>query len=220
MPPSLTPGTYNLYIDETNTTPLHGNGPNDTYQTARGTSLGTAESATSILVGTAPTVTSQNSTTFAVGSAGTFTVSSTGSPTAALSETGTLPSGVTFTDNGDGTATLAGTPGAGTSGTYPVTIHATNGISPAASQSFTLTVDAAPAITSAASTTFTVGSAGTFTVTSTGKPAATLSETGTLPSGVTFADNGDGTANLAGHPGCGHQWDLPVHHPCRQRHQP
>ena len=48
VPAGLAPGTYNVYIDESNTTPLPGNGPNDAYQTARGTNLGTAESATPI----------------------------------------------------------------------------------------------------------------------------------------------------------------------------
>ena len=59
---------------------------------------------------------------------------------------------MTFTDNGNGTATLAGTPAAGTSGSYPITITAANGVSPNATQSFTLTVNpalAAPVITSA-----------------------------------------------------------------------
>ncbi len=64
---------------------------------------------------------------------------------------------MTFTDNGDGTATLAGTPAAGTNGVYTITIGASNGISPDASQTFTLTVDVAPAITSGNSTTFTEG---------------------------------------------------------------
>ena len=36
-------------------------------------------------------------------------MTTTGIPTAALSETGALPTGVTFVDNGDGTATLAST---------------------------------------------------------------------------------------------------------------
>ncbi|MFZ0667615.1 MAG: hypothetical protein WAM97_17835 [Acidimicrobiales bacterium] len=48
VPSNLSAGSYNIYIDESNTTPLPGNGPNDSYQTARGTNLGTAESATSI----------------------------------------------------------------------------------------------------------------------------------------------------------------------------
>ncbi|MBU6198744.1 MAG: hypothetical protein KGI64_09655 [Xanthomonadaceae bacterium] len=156
------------------------------------------------LVGTAaPAITSANSTTFTVGTAGTFTVTSTGAPVAALSETGTLPSGVTFVDNGNGTATLSGTPAAGTGGTYALTITANNGVAPNATQAFTLTVNQAPAITSANSTTFTVGSAGSFTVTSTGTPVAALSETGTLPSGVTFVDNGNGTATLSGTPAAG-----------------
>ena len=110
---------------------------------------------------------------------------------------------MTFIDNGDGTATLSGTPAAGSGGVYPITITASNGISPDATQSFTLTVDQAAAITSGASTTFTTGTAGTFTVTSTGFPTAALSETGALPSGVTFTDNGDGTATLSGTPAAG-----------------
>ncbi len=50
IPPNLVPGAYNLYIDESNTTPLPGNGPNDSYQTAVGTNLGTVESTTPVNV--------------------------------------------------------------------------------------------------------------------------------------------------------------------------
>ena len=63
-------------------------------------------------------------------------------------------------DNGDGTATLSGTPSATSGGSYPITITASNGVSPAASQSFTLTVDQASAITSANKTTFTTAERG------------------------------------------------------------
>ena len=73
-------------------------------------------------------------------------------------------------DNGDGTATLAGTPAVGSNGTYNLTLNATNGVSPAAAQAFTLTVDAAPTITSANNATFAEQNAGTFTVTTTGFP--------------------------------------------------
>ena len=129
----------------------------------------------------------------------------TGGPTAAITESGALPSGVTLVNNGNGTATLAGTAASGTSGSYPITITAANGVSPNATQSFTLTlnpVSAPPAITSAGSTTFAVGTAGTFAVTSTGAPTAALSATSTpaLPSGLSFKDNGNGTATLAGTP--------------------
>ena len=138
-----------------------------------------------LTVDAAPAITSASSTTFTEGSAGTFTVTSTGYPTASLTETGALPAGVSFTDNGDGTATLAGTPTA--QGTFTFTIHAANGVAPAASQSFTLTVDAAPAITSANSATFTEGKLSNFTVTATGTPTPTVTESGALPTGISFS---------------------------------
>src|SRR5271166_4855422 len=138
---------------------------------------------------TSPTITIADHTTFTVGQAGSFTITTTGNPTAAITETGALPAGMTFTDNHDGTATLAGTPQPGTAGTYSLTFTANNGFS--ATETFTLTVNQAPApapaITSASRTTFTVGTAGSFAVTATGSPTPTLSESGTLPpSGVTF----------------------------------
>jgi hypothetical protein len=148
----------------------------------------------------APAITSAASTTFTVGTAGTFTITTTGQPVPTLSETGSLPSGVTFVDNGNGTATLAGTPAAGTGGVYTLTITAQNGLAPNATQTFTLTVNQAPAITSASSTTFVLNSAGTFTVTTSGYPRPALSKTGALPAGVTFTDNGIGTATLQGTP--------------------
>ncbi len=153
--------------------------------------------------GTAPAITSATSTTFTVGGAGNFTVTTTGSPTPSLSESGALPTGVTFTNNGNGTATLRGTPGSGTAGTYSLTFTASNGVGTPATQSFTLTVNQAPVFTSANSTTFAVGTAGTFTVATTGTPTPSLSESGTLPTGVTFTNNGNGTATLGGTPGSG-----------------
>ena len=78
---------------------------------------------------------------------------------------------MTFTDNGNGTATLAGPPAIGTNGTYPLAITATNAIG-SAPQNFVLTVSSSstPIITSAASTTFTVGGIESFTVTTRGLP--------------------------------------------------
>ncbi len=143
-------------------------------------------------------ITSGNVTTFTVGQPGTFTVTTVGSPMPALSESGALPTGVTFTDNGNGTATLAGTPASGTAGPYPLSVTATNGVPPDAIQSFTLTVNQGPAITSGNVTTFGVGQAGTFTVTTNGSPTPNLTEMGALPTGVTFTDNRNGTATLAG----------------------
>ena len=164
--------------------------------------VGNESARTAVSVNQAPAITTGASVTFTAGTAASFTVSTTGFPAATVSETGTMPSGVTFTNNGNGTATLGGTPGANAGGTYPLTITAANGTLPNATQSFTLTVNQAPAITSASGVTFTAGTAGTFTVQTTGFPThPTITRTGTLPSGVTFTDTGNGTATLSGNPG-------------------
>ncbi|MGA7918603.1 MAG: putative Ig domain-containing protein [Candidatus Acidiferrales bacterium] len=145
----------------------------------------------------APMITSPASTTFTVGTTGTFTVTATGSPKPTLSRSGTLPMGVMFNAS---TGVLSGIPAAGTGGIYAITFTASNGVGSSAAQSFTLTIDQAPAINNAASTTFTVGTAGSFTVTATGFPKPALSEAGTLPSGVTF---NPATGVLSGTPSVG-----------------
>ncbi|MGH2910081.1 MAG: putative Ig domain-containing protein, partial [Solirubrobacteraceae bacterium] len=66
-------------------------------------------------------------------------VKATGRPTPALAESGALPAGVTFTDRGDGTAALAGTPAPGSAGTYPIGLTAANG-NGSATRTVTLTV--------------------------------------------------------------------------------
>ena len=133
----------------------------------------------------APTITSANSTTFQLSHHGSFTVTGTGYGPPTFTESGALPAGVTLNQF---TGALSGTPTQ--QGVFPITITASNGASPNATQSFTLTVDAPPAITSADNTTFTEGSPGSFQVTATGTPAPTFSETGTLPTGVTLSSSG------------------------------
>ena len=161
--------------------------------------LDNATVSTTVNVNQAPAITSANTANFNVGSAGSFTVTTTGFPTPAITETGTLPAGLTFVDNGDGTATLSGTATSG--GTFPLTITANNGVSPNATQTLTLTVGQPPAFTSASTATFVIGTAGSLTVTTSGIPTVTaITETGTLPAGVSFADNGDGTATISGTP--------------------
>jgi hypothetical protein len=178
------------------------------YQTSGGTLTATG----TLTVDGAPSITSGSSATFAAGSAGQFEVT-TGAeyPTPSITESGALPGGVSFTDNGDGTADFTGTPAAGSGGAYSITITASNGVSPAATQNLTLTVDEAPSISSASSATFAVGSAGQFEVTTGAEyPVSSISESGALPSGMTFADNGDGTAELSGTPAAGSAGLYPV----------
>jgi hypothetical protein len=88
-----------------------------------------------------PAITSPNSTTFTVGTFGSFTVTATGSPPAALSKSGSLPAGVTFDP---ATGVLSGTPAAGTGGTYNLAFTAHNGVGSDAIQSFTLAVSQPP----------------------------------------------------------------------------
>jgi hypothetical protein len=117
-----------------------------------------------------------------------------------LSETGALPTGVHFTDNHNGTATLSGTPTVG--GIFTITINANNGVAPETAQTFTLTVNGPPVWTSPNIATFLTGNhCGTYTLTTTaaGSPGATrITETGELPTGLTFHDIGDGTATISG----------------------
>jgi hypothetical protein len=160
----------------------------------------------------APAIISSASTTFTAGTEGTFTIHTTGVPTATLSLTGTQPSWLSFIDNTDGTATLAGIPDPGSNPSYAFTITATNGVSPDAVQSFTLfVVNPPPAITSVNNATFLVGTFDTFTVrTSPPVPSATVSFTGTLPAGITFVPNGDGTATVSGTAAAGSEGDYPI----------
>jgi len=64
----------------------------------------------------------------------------------ALTESGELPAGITFTDNGNGTAAFSGTPNESNGpveGTYSITLTASQAVGslPAATQAFTLNVD-------------------------------------------------------------------------------
>ncbi len=129
----------------------------------------------------APVFTSATSTTMTVGTAAIFLVTATGHPAATLGESGALPNGVTLST---GTGILAGTPVSGSGGVYTLTLTASNGVSPSATQTFTLTVDEPPTITSAAAATFALGSNGSFTVIASGFPSSTFSESGALPNGV------------------------------------
>ena len=134
----------------------------------------------------------------------TVTFTSTGSPQATLSETGPLPSGLAFVDNGDGTATLSGTPAAGTGGDYPITVKATNEAG-TGTYAFDIKVHQAPLLGGPTADTYTVGAPGgpdVFT-TSSGFPNPVLTTTSTLPTGVTFTDNHDGTATIQGTPDAG-----------------
>ncbi|MGO9874600.1 MAG: fibronectin type III domain-containing protein [Acidimicrobiia bacterium] len=83
-----------------------------------------------VIAAVPPTITSAATANAQVGSPFTFTVTTTGSPAPVVTETGTLPAGLTFAQaTVDGVASITGitgTPAAGTGGTYPITFTATN----------------------------------------------------------------------------------------------
>jgi Ca2+-binding RTX toxin-like protein len=91
-----------------------------------------------VTVGKRPAITSPDHALFARGTAGSFTVTASGSPSPDLRLAGKLPTGLIFTAHPDGTATVAGTP-TGRFGARVVTLTA---VSPAGSdtQQLTLTV--------------------------------------------------------------------------------
>ena len=186
-----------------------------------------------------PSITSAAATSFPPNAASVFTITTTGtSPKITLS--GTLPSGLSFADNGDGTAKISGTPAANALGVHTLTVKAANDVG-GATQSFRLTVGTPPSFTSVPALVFTEGLSSTFTIRATGDPTPTLNihaandvvicdlitgacsspsaGKGNLPSGVTFQANGDGTATISGTPGGRHeQWqrlDGPVRRPAR-----
>ncbi|MGA2530759.1 MAG: putative Ig domain-containing protein [Acidimicrobiales bacterium] len=156
--------------------------------------------------------TTTGSTTFTVGTGGNFTVDTSGSPTPKITDsysgcTSNVPTGdLSFADNGDGTATLSGTPTVGDIGVWNLCVQASNGVGTAATAEYQITVNEAPAITTTSgSQTFTVGSSGSFTVDTTGSPTPSLSDSYTgnctsVPSDLDFADNLNGTGTLSGSP--------------------
>ena len=100
-----------------------------------------------------------------------------------ITTTSTVPDGVTLTDNGNGTASLTGTPAPNT-GRLPHDDYRHQRCGAPVNEAFVLTVYQVPVITSVASDTVTAGEAMTpFAVTDTGYPAPMLRSSG-LPSGL------------------------------------
>jgi hypothetical protein len=121
--------------------------------------------------GTTPAILSSAPTTATQGTAYTYTVICTGTPPPTVSVSN-KPAWLTLTNK-----TLSGTPAAGDVGVTPtITITASNGNLPNATQNFTITVASnaiAPTITSTPPATATLFSTYTYTLAGTGTPALT-----------------------------------------------
>jgi type II secretory pathway pseudopilin PulG len=148
----------------------------------------------------APTFTSANQATEVTGNAFTFPITATGPPAPTITESGALPSGVSFTLAG-GTYELTGTPAAGSAGTYPISFTASNGILPNVTQNpFTLTIDSAPSMPPTGSAQGALSAPFSYQVVASGNPSPTFSESGALPTGITMSSSGlfSGTPTAAG----------------------
>jgi hypothetical protein len=159
---------------------------------------GTGNGALVITIGVpipnAPVVTSASTATGTTGSAFTYSIVATLSPTS-YGVTGTLPSGVSINT---GTGVISGVPTA--SGIFTLTVHATNA-GGTGSSALVITINApvpnAPAITSAGTTSGTKGTAFSYSITASNIPTS-YSVTGTLPAGVTISST---TGVISGTPG-------------------
>ena len=159
---------------------------------------------------TAPTITSPTSYSTGMRTPITpsdFTVTTTGTPTATITESGALPAGISFVDNGDGTANFTGMASGNptSNGTYPITITATNSAG-STTQNFTLTITTAtspPTFVSSNTATESFGVPFSYTIITTGYPVPSslhkVEGDGSLPPGVSFVNNGDGTGTLSGY---------------------
>ena len=108
---------------------------------------------------------------------------------------------MTFTDNGNGTGTLAGTPAAGTAGSYALTFTATNVVGTSAAQAFTLTVNQpSPTLTSVSPNQGTRGTTVAVTLTGTnfvaGATTVTVGGSGVTVTNVAVSSVTSLTANF------------------------
>ncbi len=106
---------------------------------------------------------------------------------------------LTLTDNGNGTATLSGTPPVGTSGKIGLNIVPAAQYSYASSGKYILNMTNAPVFANPGSTTFTVGSSGSFTVSST---EGAISLANSLAAGLLFSSSGN-SGTISGTPAAG-----------------
>ena len=149
-----------------------------------------------------PSITSAAAVTAFGGNSFSFTVTTTGDPIPSLSLSGTLPDNVDFTDNGDGTGTLTGTPQGDPNGAvwFPLTVTATNDAGSATQSSAIAIIAPWTAISGTSSYTAAAGMPFDVEWQAGGgvQPIAVMTESGALPDGVSFVDSGQGYGDIEG----------------------
>jgi hypothetical protein len=157
-----------------------------------------------VYVNSAPgaSIAGSQATTFNAGAANQVLLVSTGAITPVswwLQTDPTPPSWLTLNDNGNGTATLSGTPPAGTTGTFNVVVVPEAQYSLPTESPYAITVLDVPVFTTQNTTTFTAGTFGSFSI---GANMGTIGMADTLPPGLSFAASGS-AATVSGTPAAG-----------------
>jgi hypothetical protein len=150
----------------------------------------------------APSFVSPGPLTFSLGTATTQSISAAGNPTPTICLTGAAPANFTVASGGCASGvfplTFSGSLSAPT-GTASMQLTATNSQG-SSSQTFTVTVANQLNIVSSSTLSGTAGAPFSFTVVATGvpTPALSLNSSGYNLQGLSFQDNGNGTATLSG----------------------
>ena len=157
-------------------------------------------SVTTVPIDAIPTVTSATSFTSTVGQAFTATVTTSGTPAVVAIgiDSGTLPGGLSLTDNHDGTATISGTLSPGAGGTYSLGLALNDGVLSSVTATIAFVIDQAPAFTTTSSASCVASSVCEIAIATSGYPSAELGESAALPSGLDFVNNGNGTGDILG----------------------
>jgi len=154
--------------------------------------LGTVTVPITFTVNQAPSFSTASSGTCVANTACSITVTTVGYPAASLGEAVALPSGLSFHDDADGSASILGTPTDADVGTVTFPITATNGIASAAVQDYSLAIVANPTIPTPQSTGGGTPGSGSSGGSSSGGPPSSGSS-GASSSGATPSAN-QGTA--------------------------
>jgi hypothetical protein len=182
------------------------NGTGGVYPVTVKAANGVAADATapvSVTVNEAPELVGPTEARFVTGFANTIGFSSDGYPQATITVSGSVPAWLTFTDNGNGSATLSGTAPANALGSYPITITAGNGQSPDAALHVTVVVVPPVAISTSSLPHAAYRTAySAQVVASGGQPAYSFQVvSGALPSGLTMSAQGVITGSATANPG-------------------
>ena len=164
-------------------------------------------------------ITSSNVTNFTEGTLGTFTITTAAAGPGFPSITneaarGQLPPGLSLTDNGNGTATVSGTPNPQTGKAWQVWFRSSNGVDPDSLQLLNVYISGPPYYNGPDSTTMTERVYSQYTVTTSGNPGSQYAFLNTaLPAGLSWTNMGNvpwGSLMIYGTPAAGTAGDYPL----------